>query len=309
MAALVVQSRFAGLKIDDDYPSSETQKVKKTKPSTVKKPEPPKKTKNNNTKSQSAGKKKKSKAPQETAEQWEQWKQKDEELVDGNYESELQQAILLSKLDYEQKKDVYKQFKKEAELEKKTVEKPSKKQKKKNVMSLEQFNDMVNAGEEQRHNHHEESQPNNSPKSVDKSEEFFAKVRDDAKNEMLKEKINERVRNQKSIPDEVITRVQFADTLERKDKEIAALKLEVAGLKQELLTVKLRNRKLCSILGQGEMKDKAEVLVEVERLRGVQAELNTELAQLHTALQRERSRHADSRTKDKKKKSGGDKEK
>lgn len=52
MAALVVQSRFAGLKIDDDYPSSETQKVKKTKPSTVKKPEPPKKTKNNNTKSQ-----------------------------------------------------------------------------------------------------------------------------------------------------------------------------------------------------------------------------------------------------------------
>lgn len=53
MAALVVQSRFAGLKIeDDDYPASEAQKVKKTKPSTVKKPEPPKKTKNNNTKSQ-----------------------------------------------------------------------------------------------------------------------------------------------------------------------------------------------------------------------------------------------------------------
>lgn len=71
---------------------------------------------------------------------------------------------------------------------------------------------------------------------------------------MLKEKINERVRNQKLIPDEVITRVQFADTLERKDKEIAALKLEVAGLKQELLTVKSRNRKLCSILGQGESK-------------------------------------------------------
>lgn len=53
MAALVVQSRFAGLKIeDDDYPASETQKVKKAKPSTVKKPEPPKKAKNNNTKSQ-----------------------------------------------------------------------------------------------------------------------------------------------------------------------------------------------------------------------------------------------------------------
>lgn len=53
MAALVVQSRFAGLKIeDDDYPASEVQKVKKTKPIVVKKPEPPKKTKNTNTKSQ-----------------------------------------------------------------------------------------------------------------------------------------------------------------------------------------------------------------------------------------------------------------
>lgn len=41
---------------------------------------------------QSASKKKKSKAPQETAEQWEQWKQKDEEMVDGNYECELQQV-------------------------------------------------------------------------------------------------------------------------------------------------------------------------------------------------------------------------
>lgn len=103
-------------------------------------------------------------------------------------------------------------------------------------------------------NHQEELQPNNSPKSVDKDEEFFDRVRDDAKNELLKEKINERVRNQKSIPDEVITRVQFADTLERKDKEITALKLEVASLKQELLTVKSRNKKLCNILGQGESK-------------------------------------------------------
>lgn len=103
-------------------------------------------------------------------------------------------------------------------------------------------------------NHHEESPPNNPPKSVNKDEEFFDRVRDDAKNELLREKINERVRNQKSIPDEVITRVQFADTLERKEKEIAALKSEVASLKQELLTVKSRNKKLCSILGQGESK-------------------------------------------------------
>lgn len=62
------------------------------------------------------------------------------------------QAILLSKLDFEEKKDVYKQTKKDAEIEKKVNEQNakagSKKQKKKNVMSLDQFNDMMNVGED-----------------------------------------------------------------------------------------------------------------------------------------------------------------
>lgn len=47
------------------------------------------------------------------------------------------------------------------------------------------------------------------------------------------------------------------------------------------------------------MKDKAEILVEVERLRAVQAELNAELASLHTDLEKERSKNADPRAKDK----------
>lgn len=51
----------------------------------------------------------------------------------------------------------------------------------------------------------------------------------------------------------------------------------------------------CSIT----VKDKAEVLVEVERLRAVQAELNAELASLHTDLEKERSKNADPRAKDK----------
>lgn len=69
----------------------------------------------------------------------------------------------------------------------------------------------------------------------------------------MKEKIIARVRHQ-TVPDEVITRIQFAEALERKDKEISALKQEVKSLKEELLTVKSRNKKLCNILGQGESK-------------------------------------------------------
>ena len=43
------------------------------------------------------------------------------------------------------------------------------------------------------------------------------------------------------------------------------------------------------------MKDKAEVLIEVERLRSVQAELTAEIASLHTDLEKERSKNTDPR--------------
>ncbi|XP_028167465.1 G kinase-anchoring protein 1-like isoform X2 [Ostrinia furnacalis] len=316
MAALVVQSRFAGLKIeDDDYPpTGDVQKSKKVKaPSAAKKPaEPPKKNKSA-TKTQAAPKKKKPKQNAATSEQWETWKQKDEELVDGNFESELQQAILLSKLDYEEKKDVYKQTKKEAENEKKLSEQNSrtttKKQKKKNVMSLDQFNDMVNSGEE-KVNFEDAIDTFEVEKAAEKDTEFFERIKDDTKQELLKDKIIDKVRHRLAVSDEVITRVQFIDALERKDKEILALREEVSSIKKELLTVKSRNKKLCNILGQGEMKDKAEVLMEVENLRTMQSELNAELAALHTELEKERSKNAqDPRTKDKKKKGGNDKEK
>ncbi|XP_045512098.1 G kinase-anchoring protein 1-like isoform X1 [Pieris brassicae] len=303
MAAVVVQSRFAGLKIEDDETSpNEAQKTRKNKTNIVKKIEPakkPKSTNNNNNKLQAAPKKRKPKPSGATSEQWEMWKQKDEELVHGNYESELQQAILLSKLDYEEKKIVYKQLKKDADAEKKAE--PSrngnKKNKKKTVMSLEQFNDMGNTEEHKISN--EEKNGQQECQVLDKDTKFFERIQDETKHELLKDKIIERVRNQ-TVPDEIINRVQYIEALEKKDKEITGLKQEVTRLKEELLTVKSRNKKLCNILGQGEMKDKAEVLVEVERLRAVQAELNAELASLHSELEKERSKNADPRTKDKK---------
>lgn len=73
----------------------------------------------------------------------------------------------------------------------------------------------------------------------------------ETKNEILKDKIIDRVKSRQQTP-EVITRVQFADALEKKDKEILELKEEVARLNNQLLSVKSRNKKLCSILGHGE---------------------------------------------------------
>ncbi|CAH2242416.1 jg7694 [Pararge aegeria aegeria] len=197
MAALFVQSRFAGLKIeDDDHNAIENQKSKKNKSNPPKKLDSAKKTKSSNNKPQPLSKKRKQKPVEATSEQWEMWKQKDGEIVDGNFETQMEETV----------------------------------------------------------------------------------------------------------PDEVITRLQFAETLEKKDKEISALKQQIISLKEELLTVKSRNKKLCNILGQGEMKDKAEILIEVERLRGMQSEMTAELASLHTDLEKERSKNADPRNKDKKKK-------
>ncbi|XP_041980750.1 G kinase-anchoring protein 1-like isoform X2 [Aricia agestis] len=307
MATLFVQSRFAGLKIEDDEMPGENQKSKKAKANATKKIEPPKKSKTANNKSQAAPKKRKQKPAEPTKEQWEEWKQKDEEIVDGNFESELQEAILLSKLDYEEKKDVYNALKKEAESEKKveSTRKENKKNKKKNVMSLEQFNDMVNNEDLPIYVNSlvEEIPSQDEKKASGKDTHFFDRVQDETKNEILRDKILTRVR-QPTITDEMVTRAQFMDALERKDQEIAALKEEIISLKNELLTVKSRNKKLCNILGQGEMKDKAEVLVEVEKLRAVQAELTGELATLHSDLEKERSKNADPRTKDKKKRGG-----
>ncbi|XP_013169853.1 PREDICTED: G kinase-anchoring protein 1-like [Papilio xuthus] len=302
MAALIVQSRFAGLNIeDDDFPtSSSVQKPKKTKVENNKKCEVPKKPKANGNKSQNANKKKKQKANGATPEQWEQWKEKDVELVDGNFETELQQAILLSKLDYEEKKDVYKQLKKDAQMEKKTesIRVNNKKMKKKNVMSLDQFNGMVNPAEDVKIIQNDEVAE--EEKCINKDTEFFERIKDDTKNELLREKIIDRIKNQNNASDEVLTRVQFADALDKKNQEIAALREELVTLKKELHTVKTRNKKLCNILGQGEMKDKAELLIDVERLHSVNSELTAELASLHSDLEKERSRNTDTKSRDKK---------
>lgn len=63
-------------------------------------------------------------------------------MADGTYESDLHQAILQSKLDYEENKELYDQLKKEQEEEGK---KPAKKKKsnKAQPMTLGQFNSLT----------------------------------------------------------------------------------------------------------------------------------------------------------------------
>lgn len=67
--------------------------------------------------------------------QWEEWKEKDSELVLENYEQDLENAIMLSKLDYEEKKELYKQLAQESSNKNGLANK----KRKNKVMSLEEF--------------------------------------------------------------------------------------------------------------------------------------------------------------------------
>lgn len=308
--ATAVASRFAVLSVDDDddFPKkNQKKKVENKKPGTGtsqktdanqkkknKKSDSGKTTQtNSNTKSKgksgkSEGNKDGQKKKNTSQEQWDQWKKKDSEFVDGNYEQDLHQAILLSKLDYEEKKELYEQLRKDADDEKKNANKKNKKSNKAQPMSLEQFNNL-------------QSEPacdaviepvvnNNNNKLDEQDEEFFERIKDDTKKALDREQTLELRKAREPFIQEAITIAQFEDTLEKRNKEIKSLKEEVVKLKEELHNVKTRNKKLCNILAQGEMKDKAEVLIEVDRLQRMRDELSSEVSNLHALLEQERSK-------------------
>jgi len=82
----------------------------------------------------------------------------------------------------------------------------------------------------------------------------------------------------------------YENIIEEKDKEIAELNLSNEKLKEELAAVKKRNKQFCFILAQGEMKEKSEILLQVDELTNVKNELSEELAEMHTLLEQERSK-------------------
>ena len=67
---------------------------------------------------------------------------------------------------------------------------------------------------------------------------------------------------------------QFKATVSLKDKEIATLQNENATLASELLKIKKRYKTMRSILDQAELREKAEIVAEAEKLRKVNTVLS-----------------------------------
>ncbi|XP_049938160.1 G kinase-anchoring protein 1-like [Schistocerca serialis cubense] len=326
--ATAVASRFAVLTVEgeDDYPKKSQQKKKtdnkKSASGTQKsdanqkkknkkqengkqqnqqkvnaKPKAKSSTKGDGNKQASSTNKKKS-ATQDN--QWNQWKQKDSEFVEESYERDLQQAILLSKLDYEEKKDVYEQLKKESQEQEKRQaanggnKRAKKQQNRAQPMSLEQFNNMVESDGLNAMGAVEESESEQpsiiSSNQIEHDTTFFERIQSDTKKVLDREHSEELRKAREPFLNELLLVAQLQDALEKKKEENELLKQEIAELREELLNVRTRNKKLCQILAHGEMKDKAEVLLEVDRLQQMRDELSSEVSSLHTLLEQERSK-------------------
>ncbi|XP_050303965.1 G kinase-anchoring protein 1-like isoform X2 [Anthonomus grandis grandis] len=273
-----VPSRFACLKIEDDDFRQGGGSKKKTEGKKSSSASSAKATNKNGTnavqkkangvteKPKSSSKKNK-KQKENQDKNWEEWQKKDSKFVNEIYEQQMQSAILQSKLEFEnQKKNVI-------------VTEPSQgKKKKSKTMSLDQFLET-----------NKESEQKEESASLKSDRDFFQEVKESVKKTLTKEKVEQNRKKRQEQFEEVISLAQCQEKLEFEREKNAQLMRELEEAKKEITVVKQRNTTLCSMLREGEMKDKAEVLKELERLTLVKEELTEEVANLHKLLEQERS--------------------
>ncbi|XP_008847281.1 G kinase-anchoring protein 1-like isoform X2 [Nannospalax galili] len=78
--------------------------------------------------------------------------------------------------------------------------------------------------------------------------------------------------------------------LERKDVEIQKFKTVITQREAKYKEVKARNGQLLKMLQEGEMKDKAEILLQLEESQSIKNELIIQLTSFHAAFEQERSK-------------------
>uniref|UniRef100_A0A8C3L7W6 G kinase anchoring protein 1 n=1 Tax=Chrysolophus pictus TaxID=9089 RepID=A0A8C3L7W6_CHRPC len=228
-------------------------------------------------------------------ENWQEWRQRDEQLTSEMFEADLEKALLLSKLEYEE----HKKESENIECTPPQSKSVNKKEKRKNqqgkdkplTVSLKDF------------------QSENNIDNVAKKHEtlmndggFFHKLEDDVHKILEREKRRDQLtdcneidnctsyeHNQESgMKDGKTEQLKFE--LEKKDAEIQQLKNIITQWEAKYKEVKARNAQLLKMLQEGEMKDKAEILLQVDELQIIKNELTLQVTTLHAALEQERSK-------------------
>ncbi|XP_078070600.1 G kinase-anchoring protein 1 isoform X2 [Mustelus asterias] len=232
--------------------------------------------------------------PVAEGEKWEQWREKDEQLTSELYEADLQKALLISKLEYEEHKSC------NANDTSLKTKGPSRKEKRKHLqgkdkpatVSLKDFQTDGNPT----------NKKSEEPKSLHATAEedsFFNKLEEDASKILLMEKRKQlsssngleitTQESQEAISNNARTE-HLKDKLEKKDMKILQLKQTVVQWEAKYKEVKARNAQLLKMLQEGEMKDKADILLQVDELLTIKDELTSQVTGLHAALEQEKSK-------------------
>ncbi|KAM4878091.1 G kinase-anchoring protein 1 [Thomomys bottae] len=230
-------------------------------------------------------------------ENWQEWRQRDEQLTSEMFEADLEKALLLSKLEYEEHKKEYENADNASTQSKVT----NKKDKRKNhqgkdkplTVSLKDFQSEDHISKK--------TEELTTSQTFSHDGGFFNRLEDDVHKILVREKRREQLteyngtdntaheHNQALVlKDGRIERLKLE--LERKDAEIQKLKTVITQWEAKYKEVKARNAQLLKMLQEGEMKDKAEILMQVDESQSIKNELTIQVTSLHAALEQERSK-------------------
>ncbi|KAJ8380898.1 hypothetical protein SKAU_G00016760 [Synaphobranchus kaupii] len=229
---------------------------------------------------------------------WHQWKQRDEQLTSELYEADLEKALIQSQLEFEEHKqdgdsvDTTSPAAKGGKKEKRKTQQGKERQRV--TVSLKDFHTESHIDPMNKKQDKEEPKTLNPGLHDDR---FFNKLEDDVSKIVLREKRREQFSNSSGL--EVTTSTehepdvraeQLKYELEKKDLEIVKLKNVIVQWESKYKEVKARNALLLKMLQQGEMKDKAEILLQVEELLNIKEELSSQVTLLHASLEQEKSK-------------------
>ncbi|XP_032333401.1 LOW QUALITY PROTEIN: kinesin-like protein KIF27 [Camelus ferus] len=231
-------------------------------------------------------------------ENWQEWRQRDEQLTSEMFEADLEKALLLSKLEYEEHKKEYENAENTSTqskvINKKDKRKTHQGKDKPLTVSLKEF-------QSEDHNS-KKTEELSSSQTLSHDGGFFNRLEDDVHKILIREKRREQLteyngtdnctaheHNQDVVlKDGRIERLKLE--LERKDAEIQKLKNVITQWEAKYKEVKARNAQLLKMLQEGEMKDKAEILLQVDESQSIKNELTVQVTSLHAALEQERSK-------------------
>lgn len=185
--------------------------------------------------------KKKKKLPNQTA-QWDEWRQKDKEVVDKEFDKSIQEALTLSKLEAKRRLMV-----------------PI-------VISTSETVSERSSTTSVSNNAHSKLSNGTQPKKKDSSQ-------------LLDNLIDSQISHEK-----------IKTLLQEKDAEVNSLRESLEKLTLEMQQIRLRNKSLCTIISEGEIKSKAELILELEASGKVKEELVSEVNRLNILLEQERSK-------------------